>query len=112
MNMSGAMLNDAQTISVRPRSKRTALNPACVIGPVHGRRPLLPAASDIPGLAVLLDGGHMTSDGAPASDLSRVVGAAPAQMVPAVPLEPAARILRIDPAIPPPRGERLRSVDA
>ena len=54
----------------------------------------------------------MAPDGAPAPDLPRVVGAPPAHVVTAVPLEPPARILRTDPAVSPPRGERLRGVDA
>src|SRR5687767_14176352 len=90
----------------------TSLALARVIGPVHRRLPLLAAAFDISGLAVLADGGHMTPNGAPPANLPRVVGAAPAQVVAAVPLEPAARILGTDPAVPPPRGERLRRVDA
>ena len=54
----------------------------------------------------------MARDGAPAANLPLVVGAAPPHIVPAVPLKPASRVLRMDPAFSPPLAQRLGCVDA
>src|SRR3954468_2438877 len=48
----------------------------------------------------------------PPFDLTLVVRAAPSHIVPAIPLEPAAGILGVDPTLFDPHRERLRSVDA
>src|SRR5687768_17337726 len=63
-------------------------------------------------LAVLLDRRDVPRDRAPSANLPRVVGGSTTHVVAAVPLEPAARILRPDPALAPPDRERLRGVDA
>ena len=47
----------------------------------------------------------MSRDRPPPPDLARIVGAPAAHVVAAVPLEPAARILRMDPALPAPRRQ-------
>src|SRR5687768_15013268 len=52
----------------------------------------------------------MTANGAPASDLARIVFAAPAHVVTAVPLEPAARIIGMHPSFAAPLCQRLRGV--
>jgi hypothetical protein len=73
---------------------------------------LLATAFEIAFLAVLADRRHMPPDGAPSPDLPRVVVTPAAHIVPAVPLKPAARILRMDPSVSTPLGERERSLDA
>lgn len=47
----------------------------------------------------------------PPLDLALVIGAAPAHVVPAIPLKPPARIFRIDPAVFFPFRQWLRGVD-
>ena len=47
----------------------------------------------------------------PAADLALIVGMAPAHVITAVPLEPSARIVGMDPALLAPVRERLRCVD-
>src|SRR5688572_13590478 len=76
----------------------------------HGL-PLLSPALEIAWLAVLAKRRHVPPNRAPAANLPRVVGGSPAQIVAAVPLEPPARILCVDPAVATPGGERLRGVD-
>jgi hypothetical protein len=71
------------------------------------------AAGEIARLAVALDLAHVPANGFPALDLARVLlGQAAAQIVAAIPLEPAARIVRMDPALAAPFRERLAGVDA
>src|SRR5687767_11756939 len=65
----------------------------------------------IPRLAILPNRCDMAGDGAPPPNLARIVGAASAHVVTAIPLEPATRVLRADPAAQPPGRERLRRVD-
>jgi hypothetical protein len=77
----------------------------------HGL-PLFSAALEVPSLAVVPNGGHVPLDRVPPSNLPLVVGAPPAQVVPAIPLKPSAWILLADPAAATPDGERLRGVDA
>jgi len=55
-------------------------------------------APDVVFPAVLFDLGDMPCHRFPAPDLTRVVRAAPAQVIPAIPLEPAAWIIGIDPS--------------
>ncbi len=62
--------------------------------------------------AVLANLSDMARDRSPASNLALVVGASPAHVVPAVPLKPAARILRMNPAFALPLAQRLGRVDA
>src|ERR671910_3206724 len=55
----------------------------------------------------------MSTDGLPAPDLSRVfLRQAPAQVVPAIPLEPAARIVRMYPPLSSPFRQALAGVHA
>ena len=52
----------------------------------------------------------MPFHGQPAPDLARVVRAPSAAVIPAVPLEPAARVIVMDPSLVSPVGQRLRGV--
>src|SRR5262245_60210811 len=58
------------------------------------------------------DGGHVARNRPPSADLSHIVGTTATQVVAAVPLKPAARILRPYPTAAPPHGERLRGIHA
>jgi hypothetical protein len=55
---------------------------------------------------------NVTAHGAPAFDLAKVVFVAAAGIIAAIPLEPAARIVRMNPTFLPPNLEWLRRVDA
>ncbi len=60
---------------------------------------LFAAAGELAGFAVLLDLGEVTLHGFPTFDLALVfLGSSAAEIVAAVPLEPAARVLGMDPA--------------
>src|SRR5215470_8184361 len=52
----------------------------------------------------------MTTDRAPAFDLSFVVGTTAAEVIAAIPLKPATRIFVVDPAFLPPHRKRYRRV--
>jgi len=54
----------------------------------------------------------MPADRPPPLDLMGVIVAAASHVIAAIPLKPASRILRMDPAVAPPDGQRLRGVDA
>ena len=54
----------------------------------------------------------MTADRPPTLDLALVIGTTPPEIVTAIPLKPAARVLRVNPAFPAPDRERLRRIDA
>lgn len=73
---------------------------------------LAPPTVQIAGRAVFSNGSGVARDAAPTPNLAFVVGAAPAHVVPAVPLKPTARVVRMDPAFSPPLAQRLRCVDA
>jgi hypothetical protein len=72
------------------------------------RLTLTPAASEIAMFAVLLQLRDVTSSGAPTSDLTQIIFMPAPTVIPAIPLEPAARIIRMDPTLAPPLRERLR----
>src|SRR3954468_2715292 len=90
-----------------PRLDRPA-----VVGPVQNRLSLSSPALEVTSFAVLADRRHVSRDGAPAPDLPAIVRRAPSAVVAAVPLKPAARILRTNPALMPPFGQRLRRLHA
>ena len=69
-----------------------------IISPVQQRLALPAPAVLVTGRAVLLDLGDMACHGQPAFDLAFVVCTAPAHVVAAIPLEPTARIIGMDPA--------------
>src|SRR5262245_49819795 len=73
---------------------------------------LPPAAEQVARLAVLPDRRHVAGDGPPPPKLPGVVSTTAAHVVAAVPLKPAARILRSNPSFPAPLGERLGGVHA
>jgi len=77
------------------------------------RLPLSPATPQIAGLACELKLTDVTADCLPPFDLTTVfIGHSSPQIVAAVPLEPAARIIRMYPSLPAPLGERLTGFDA
>src|SRR5512144_2735213 len=78
-----------------------------IVGPVEQCLPLSRATAPIAARARLLELDHVPAYGAPATDLPRVVVATAAHVVTAVPLEPAARILRRDPPFLAPHRQRL-----
>ncbi len=82
-----------------------------IVGPVEQRLSLLGAAGEVAGAAVFLNLGEMAANGPPAADLPLVVRTAAAQIVAAVPLKPAPRIIGVYPTLGPPHGQRLRGVD-
>jgi hypothetical protein len=83
-----------------------------VVGPVQQCLPLPPATALVPRPAGVFHLCHMASHPAPAADLTLIVLHAPAHVVAAVPLEPAARVGRVNPAFFSPHGQRLRGIDA
>src|SRR4029450_7009197 len=91
----------------RSRSQRAA-----VVRPVQQGLALFPPALQVAAGAVVAHGRGVARGRAPAADLAPVVRRAAPHVVTAIPLEPAARILWMDPSLAPPRGERLRRVDA
>lgn len=103
-----------------PASRRTISGPCganasnlpTVVRPMKDSLALPPPALEIARLAVLPNGRHVTRNRSPSSNLPRVVGAPSAEVVAAVPLEPATGVLRPDPAVAPPRRQRLGGVDA
>ena len=73
---------------------------------------LPPPTLEIARLAVLPNRRHVSGDRTPASNLPGVVGGSAAHVVAAIPLEPPAWILLVDPPVAAPDAERLRGVHA
>src|SRR5262249_26074847 len=69
-----------------------------IVRPMQNRLPLTPSALHIATFAILLHLSNVTLDRLPAFDLSLIILAAPAHVVAAVPLKPAARIVFVDPS--------------
>src|SRR5262245_29439079 len=91
--------------------RRLSSELAAVISPVEQSLTLPPVAQKIARLAVALDLSDVPTHGLPALDLPGVLlGQSPPHVVAAVPLEPAARVLRMDPSIPAPNRQRLAGV--
>src|SRR5262245_49372127 len=61
---------------------------------------------------MLPNGRDMACDGPPPTDLARIVSRSAAHVVSAIPLKPASRILRPNPAVSAPGRERLRGIHA
>ena len=77
------------------------------------RLALAPAAKQIPGFTIFLHLPYMALDCLPALDLSVIlVPHAAAHVVAAIPLEPAAGVVRMDPALASPFRQRLARMDA
>ena len=55
---------------------------------------------------------HVPANGAPTRDLAQIIFTATSAIISAIPLEPATRIVGMDPAFAPPFRERLRRIDA
>ena len=91
---------------------RRQLQFSAVVCPVQDGLPLSPPALEIAWFAVLPNRRDVPRDRPPAPDLPRVVGGSAAHVVAAIPLEPPAWILLVDPSVAAPDGERLRGVDA
>src|SRR5205085_1342500 len=94
------------TLALAP-PRHPASDLSTVVGPMEDGLALPPAAREVALLAIVGDGLNVPDDSSPASDLAAVVGRAPPGVIPAVPLKPATRILRVNPAVAPPRPERL-----
>ena len=105
-----ADMADWRRLRVLP--SRRASNRTGVIRPMEHGLALPAAALEIASLAVLPDRRDMAGNRPPAPDLAGVVRRSAPHVVAAVPLEPAARVLRMDPALTAPGGERLRRVNA
>ena len=97
--------------SRQPPPSPSVLQLPAVVGPMQQGLPLFATAIEIALAAILLDLGDVPPHGLPAANLPGVVGAAAAHVVAAVPLEPAARVFVIDPALLLPIPKRLRGVD-
>jgi hypothetical protein len=109
----GCSSKATETDANRPQRRESATSdPAAVIGPVQHCLPLPSPAVAVASFAMLPDRRDVPLDRSPSSNLPRVVACPPAQVIPAVPLKPSARILWMNPAVPTPFGERLRCVDA
>ena len=73
---------------------------------------LPPATQQIAGFAILLDLLNVAANRLPAFDLPCVfLRQAAAHVIAAIPLEPAARIVAMDPAFAPPFRQRLTVID-
>lgn len=83
-----------------------------IISPVQQRLALPAAAVEVAAVAVLANLGDVPFHGFPAFDLPFIVLAAAAHVIAAVPLEPPARILFVDPTFFAPDSKRLRGVYA
>src|SRR5262245_43466391 len=82
-----------------PSRPNSLLNPATVVSPIQQRLPLAAPAEEVARLTIFLHLPHMTEDCFPALDLPAIfVRHAPAHVIAAVPLEPATRIVGMDPA--------------
>jgi len=74
--------------------------------------PLFSSAVQVARRTVFLELCDMALHGPPALDLARVIRVAPAHVVAAIPLEPSARIVGVDPALCPPVAQWLGGIDA
>jgi hypothetical protein len=73
---------------------------------------LFAPAGQIAARAIRSDLRDVPADRQPPLDLAFVVVAAAAQVIAAIPLEPSARIVAVDPALRLPNPKRLRCIDA
>jgi len=84
-----------------------------VIGPVEQGLPLTRAAEDVTGIAIGLYLRDVALHCFPTADLPPVfVRRAAAHVIAAIPLEPAAWVVIVNPALPAPFGEGLAGIDA
>src|SRR3954462_6067089 len=98
---------------LRALPQTDALDLAAIIRPMQQRLPLAFSAPDVAGLTVHLNLANMAPHGFPAFDLPCILAGEPAaHVVAAIPLEPAAWIVRMYPALLAPNRKRLAGVDA
>ena len=83
-----------------PRTgSRTTLQLAAVISPMEQGLALAPATGQVARLAVAYDLPYVTPHGFPALGLAGILfGQSPADLISAIPLEPAAWVVGVDPA--------------
>ena len=100
-------------IEVTGNSRASESKLPTVVGPVKKSLPLTFAAGLVTRLAVKLDLSDVSSHCLPPPDLSKVLfGHSAANIISAVPLKPAARIVGVYPSVLPPYGQRLAGIDA
>src|SRR6266436_2451254 len=83
-----------------------------IVGPVQQRLALPAAAIEIARFTVLPQLRHVATNGAPTRNLTQIIFAAAPAIITAVPLEPAARIIWVNPTFTSPLRERLRCIHA
>src|SRR6185369_3724714 len=83
-----------------------------IVGPMQHGLTLSTTAVEVARLAAVAYLRHVPGNRAPSSDLTRIVLRSSPHVVAAVPLEPAARVLRTNPSLAPPLTSRLGGVDA
>jgi hypothetical protein len=97
-----------RAVSIVKRERGVSLQLPAVVRPMQERLPLPSATRQITRLARKLELSDVTADCFPAFDLPNVlVGHSSSHIVAAVPLEPAAWIVRMYPSFPAPFRERL-----
>jgi len=83
-----------------------------IISPMQQRLALTAPAQEIAGLAMAFDLGDVPANSFPAPDLAGVLGRhAAAHIVTAVPLEPTARIIGVNPSLSAPDRQWLTGID-
>src|SRR5689334_3875225 len=96
-----------------PRWSSDLLDRAAVVSPLQQGLALAGAAEDIAGFAIPPDLPGMAPERFPALDLAVVlVGKPPAAIIAAIPLEPAARVVGMDPALGFPDRQRRAGPNA
>lgn len=91
----------------------TALQLAAVVSPMEQGLALARATGQVARLAVADDLPDVTPYGSPALNLAGILfGQSPADVISAIPLEPAAWVVGVDPAFLAPYRERLASIDS
>lgn len=76
------------------------------------RLALAAPAGEIAAIAIFLNLTNVTAHHLPAFDLSLIIRHTTAHVITAIPLKPAARIIRVNPALAPPFGQRLTRTNA
>src|SRR5262249_55225410 len=98
---------------VSPGVAFSASNVSAVVSPMQQRLSLAFAAHEIARLAMPLDLADVAAHRLPSPDLATIlVGQAAAHVIATIPLEPAARIVGMQPSLVAPDRERLAGVDA
>src|SRR5262245_31052128 len=108
-----ARTTESAIMRLRAGTFKPGLGLPAVIGPVQQGLSLARPAAGIARLAMRSDLRDMTPDGLPSFDLAFVfVGHAATHIVSAIPLEPSARVIGVNPTLPAPLRERLAGIDA